>query len=512
MSRLKRFTHSLASGYLSLGVNVVYTLASVPLALYYLSRAEFGLWAVVMQLALNLQLLVDLGMSGAVSRILIDHKDEKTATGYGTVIQTGVLAMLVQGGLVALIGGVASLWLPQWMNVAPEFWRVFRVLMLWQCAFLGMSFAVRIFPFILQAHQRYDILNYACVGGFVVNLLALWAGFHWNLGLFSMLVASAANLIFFNLYCLIAVWHLRLLPARGCWGRASYRAFREIFSYANNLFLMSVGQVLISVSQVPVIGALLGMEAAAVWSVATKVFMLAQQMITRIFEFSVAAFAEMMVRGERERLQSRFRDMTALTAATGGLVCLMVAVCNRGFLALWTHHRIAWAGQNDLLMALFIIVGAITRCHIGLAGQTKQIRAMKYIYLVEGGVFIVLSLALAQWLGLAGIILGGMVSNLLCSGLYGLHRTTGYFQISAREVLGVWLAAPARMFLMVLAAAGALWFATRNLQPVAQFVVNAAALGLVGGWCFWKIGLTESLRNEVAGLMGKARLKFSGAA
>ena len=51
MSRLKKFTHSLLSGYVALGVNVFYTLASVPLALHYLGKAEFGLWALVSQIS-----------------------------------------------------------------------------------------------------------------------------------------------------------------------------------------------------------------------------------------------------------------------------------------------------------------------------------------------------------------------------------------------------------------------------------------------------------------------------
>jgi len=45
MSRLKKFTFSLLSGYVLLGANIFYTLASVPLALHYLTKPEFGFWA-----------------------------------------------------------------------------------------------------------------------------------------------------------------------------------------------------------------------------------------------------------------------------------------------------------------------------------------------------------------------------------------------------------------------------------------------------------------------------------
>lgn len=82
MSRLKKFTHSLLSGYVALGANIFYTLASVPLVLHYLGKAEFGLWALVLQLSGYIA-LVDLGMAGSVSRILIDHKDDRIAFAIG---------------------------------------------------------------------------------------------------------------------------------------------------------------------------------------------------------------------------------------------------------------------------------------------------------------------------------------------------------------------------------------------------------------------------------------------
>jgi len=76
MSRFKRFAHSLASGYAALASTVLVTLASVPLALHYLSKEEFGLWALASQVAAYLS-LIDAGMTGSLSRFLIDHKDHK---------------------------------------------------------------------------------------------------------------------------------------------------------------------------------------------------------------------------------------------------------------------------------------------------------------------------------------------------------------------------------------------------------------------------------------------------
>ena len=64
----------LLSGYGLTLVNLLFTVVSVPLALHYLTKQEFGIWAIALQFASYL-LLVDLGVSASVSRLLADHKD-----------------------------------------------------------------------------------------------------------------------------------------------------------------------------------------------------------------------------------------------------------------------------------------------------------------------------------------------------------------------------------------------------------------------------------------------------
>ena len=118
MSRLKNFTSSLMSSYALLGVNILYTLGAVPLALHYLSKAEFGLWALTLQIAGYIS-LVDLGMSSSVARILIDHKDGKAAR-YGGVIQSGFWVGAAQGAIALAVGASLVWFLGAWLKVGPR--------------------------------------------------------------------------------------------------------------------------------------------------------------------------------------------------------------------------------------------------------------------------------------------------------------------------------------------------------------------------------------------------------
>jgi O-antigen/teichoic acid export membrane protein len=504
MSRLKKFTYSILSGYAVLGANIFYTLASGALALHYLSMKEIGLWALVSQMANFNVVFMDLGMSGSLSRILIDHKDDKESTNYGTVIQTGALVLLVQACLIAVVGAIISIWLPEWMKVEEKFQHIFQQLMIFQCVALGATFAGRIFSFILTAHQRYDIYNYANIGGFVVNLFTLWLGFECHWGLYSLLTSAFAGSMFSIVLSVWAVRRLGFLPAKNNWGKPNRATFHELFMFGTDVFLLSIGQQLISFSAIPVISRTMGLDAVAVWSYTTKVFTLAQQLVYRIYDFSGGALAEMLVRGETERLKKRFGDVTILTGLAAAGVGTMLALCNESFVAIWTHGRIAWHPLNNALMAVSFFIYASVRLSIGLVAMTKKIGFMKFIYFFEGAAFVILGLLLAPHWGFPGIIVSGILTDLFFSGAFGMRRTLRYFDMIWREMFEGWLLRSLVFFGISGMVALGLWFITRHWSAPLRLAANATLFGLIILIPLWRTGLPEYLRSEITSrLKGK---------
>src|SRR5258706_11228517 len=107
MSRFRRVIHSVASGYLSLGATAVYSLAILPLGLHFLSEARMGLWTLMASISGYLS-LIDLGMSGSLARLIIDHKDDKAGQTYGSLMQTGWMVLFVQGIIIGFAGFVLA--------------------------------------------------------------------------------------------------------------------------------------------------------------------------------------------------------------------------------------------------------------------------------------------------------------------------------------------------------------------------------------------------------------------
>jgi len=507
MSRFRLVAQNISSAYLHAVATVGFTLVSIPLALRYLSTEEFGLWVLATQI-IGYLTLVDAGITMATMRVLIDRKDRPNDGRYGAVIKTASLVLTIQGMLIAALGFALGSWLPSIMEIPADHVGSFRWLMMGYGGLTGVLFPFRIFGTLLQAHHRLDLTNYFFMGSLPLNLAALWIGLHNNLGIYSLLLGQAAAGLFAWGGQAFTVVRLRFLPHPGAWGNFDVAVFKELLSFGSDLFLMSLGSQLVNASQIVIISQTLGLQAAAVWAIATKAFSLAQQFVWRLWDFSATAIAEMVVRDERARLQQRFREIFVVTASLGVLAGGIIAACNESLLAVWTGSRIAWSGMNDFLMALLFFTNSITRLHVGLLAPTKKVRAMRFVLFLEGLFFVAAAVGVARFLGVPGIIAAAILMNLLWTGIYGTYRTAEEFSLSLREVALRWMIPSARLALLFAPIAVLCWWLFQPFPSLPRLILMAAVTGAIGSWSFWKIGLTPSVKAELILRLGNVRKRL----
>ena len=493
--RLRRFLHGVASSYGLLALNTLYVLGSVPLALHFLQKREFGLWALAMQLTGYLQ-LIDLGMSSSVSRHLIDYKDRSEKGEYGSLIKTGGLVLSVQGFFVLVGGALLVFFGTRFLHIDPDLERVFKIVMFAQCAIIAVDFPARLFGHVLVAHQRTDIFNYAQMGVFLISFSVLWAGFARGLGIFSLIWANAAGAVVIIASNIVACLSLRVLPSRGDWGRATWSKYRDLFGYGKDLFWISLGVQMINASQAIVVTRALGLNAAAVWSVCSRMYTLANQLVWRPFDSSNPMLSEMIVRGEKERLLHRFKGLVILTTSLGVGAAVMFTLCNQPFVALWTHNKIGWALQNDILLSVWIIVLALVHCHSTLPVMTKRIGFMRYIYFIEGVTFLAIGSYAARRFGIAGMLATSIVCSLTFSFSYSIWRTIHEFRLNLEEVLFRWLVPPARLFLMLSAFAALVGWLMRDSPAEVKLASYIILLLPVGAFLLLRFGIGFELREE----------------
>ena len=496
MSRFKRAIHGVASSYVLLAAAAIYSLASVPIALHYLDKERFGLWALMSTLVGYLS-LIDAGMSGSAARLIIDHKDDRDGGHYGSLIKTGWLVSLVQGAIILVTGLVFANSFARLLAIPAELQPEFIRLVDLQCGVVALSFATRIFNLVLCAHQRMDLVNYAGILSLVVNFVALWLFFHFDFGVLSLAWAGLCATVVIVVCQWLACARFKLFPGRGGWGRASWFHFKEIFAYGKDIFLVSVGTQLIMASQSIIITRLLGLKSAAAWSVGTKTFNLISQAIWRVWDMSGSAFAEMVVRGEIARLRERYRAVLILTASLSGFAAVSFVLCNSLFIPLWLNSDIMWPVTNDVLLGFWMIVMAVLHCHNSFVLLTKKIGFLRWVYFVEGIVFVTLSLLVARRGGLPAIIACSIVCSIVFSGAYGVRRISRYFNFSLREVGLDWLRPMGRMLLLYLLLAALAWGALLPLSALPRLGVNVLVSLVVGGFLFLRFGLSSDFQREI---------------
>jgi O-antigen/teichoic acid export membrane protein len=510
MSRSKRFITNLVSSYTSIAINILYTVVSIPLALHYLNKEEFGLWALVSQMAGYLMLL-EFGMSGSVARSLSDHKDEIENGVYGSILKTGARVFMIQGAAIVALGLALAWFAPSMMNLPEHLHRPFILLMSAQALLNGVKLSVGSLASPLWSHQRLDISNLAGSSSMIVTFAVLWIGFHLGWHIYSLTVATAVGFCVSTAMIWISCRRLGLYAPKAYRGRFDPVLFKQLFHFGGDLFLLNLGAQLLSASQVIVVSRLLGIESAAVWAIATKIFSMAQQFVLKILESSVGGLTEIFVRKETDTLKKRFHDVVAISAVMAVAASAGIALMNGPFVEIWTAGKVSWAPWNNFLLACVLFSTAVTRCHIGLVGISKEIRGMKYANLIEGVAFVVFSVASVKSFGFAGILISALVCNICITGAYGVTRTASHFKIRNLNVAG-WIGRPVIILLLTLA----LFQLTlvpfiSALGEVFRFGVGAALFIFCILPSIWVIGLDSRIKLELTAVFSRITGKFLSA-
>lgn len=498
MSRAHQFIRGVGSSWLATLATVVYSLLSVPIALRYLSVQDFGLFVLLLQVA-GYFALIEVGMSAATARILVDHKDQTNGRVYGAIILTSFTVFAVQGLIILIVGVVTAPWIIAMVNVPSALAETATLLLRWLAVTSALTTAFRVYGAVLYANKRLDLIH-GFLGAnmlFGLALLAIILASGGGLeGLRWLFVAQAAVTI---LLPILACYTLELLPKKGSWGRPCMRQFREVFGFGKDIFLINIGNQVLEASQLIIVTRTMGLTAAAVWSVSTKLFLLVYQLVTKIEGTAIVFFAEMMVRGEKDKLAVRFQQIYQLTAAAC-VVALAVAIAiNRPFVSAWANPSLAWSFSLSVFIAASVFLNTLLRCSGDLIVHTKRIAAFRYIYFVEAVVFVVLALSLANQLGFYGVLGASLFCLLVFRASYTTWRTAQYFELPATIFWFTWLKRPilaALVLLPFVSSAG--WIANTVSSTWLQLLIASVWAGLPAAIVFFAVALPSELRRDLA--------------
>lgn len=499
MSRKSLFIRGVGIGYIALAVNIAYSLVSIPLALAYLGKEQFGLWAVVLQIVGFLHLL-DFGISNGISRIVIDEKDNRTSGAYGSVLLTGTIAQTIIGLCVIFAGWLIGPWAAVWFRIPHELSTDFIRLIGYQATIAGLGIAFRLVGSLLFAFQRNDLVGLQTIGLFVIYLLTLWTGLHMGFGLYSMVLSMGCGLIWTVFVYTFLNIKLGLFPHnKSEWGHPSWLRFRSIFSYSKDLFLMTIGSQVLSGAPILVVSRIFGLDAAAAWSICSKPFQIISQIVNKPYDLSFPALSEMFVRNEIHLLRNRVKEIFQFTSTLSAIAFAYVATLSPLFIEIWTNGKIQWAIENYIALATMYYIFSIFRIPNGFVGVSKKIRLIKYAYFADGAFFLAISLLLKENLTVWVIPIIATATHALLSTPIGLKyfyqdcnvRPSDFFNwlypsLICAFILGSFVYYAVSFF--------SFNGAITNYGTAAITILLLACLGVL---LLWRFGVTKSMRESV---------------
>jgi O-antigen/teichoic acid export membrane protein len=498
-TRSKRFITGVLTGYGTIASNIIFTMTSIPLALHYLDKEQFGLWALALQVNGYLS-IIDLGMSGAVSRFIADFKDNVNGGAYGSHLLTGAIVFLIQGLLIAVTGFAFSWFAPSLFDIPAHLATDFRHLLLFLCSISAIAVSLRSLVSPLWCFQRNDVINGCASIGLFVTLGMLWFGFRNGWGVMSFAYAQFPGLLGTLAVQTFVCRRNRYYPSRKHWGRPSLAVFRRMFHFGKDNLMISFGSQLINATQIMIISRWVGLEAAATFSVATKFYNLAMQLALNPISASSAGLTELYVRGENNRFVRRYWDLVALTLALSVIAATGLAAGNRALIAVWTDGAIHWTWAGDLLLGLLIVLRNFNGCFVGMFGLIKNWKPVRYVYLAEGLVFVPAAILLANYFGLMGVLIASLVVHL------GISTTLAARQ--AIKVLGPWVSATrslgTALGLIGLASLFA-WAAVGAALSPYTVLVSTALILLLTTVPIWFLIMPLHMRSELASRANAAR-------
>lgn len=236
----------------------------------------------------------------------------------------------------------------------------------------------------------------------------------------------------------------------------------------------NIGGVLVNGTDNIIISRFVGFLTEGIYSAYHLIAAAVDSMLRPIFQSTTASYGDLSVVAESERRREVFERMFFAGAWLYGFSAVAIAVLSAPFVALWLGDGFEIDEPSVMLVALNFYLVGMRRPGMSAREAMGLLRYDKWKSIAEAAINIVLSIILAKYLGLFGVLLGTTVSSMLTCFwvepivLYRRGFGTGVGRFFARY--GIYTAVTGAAF-------AATYFICRTiiLGGIGGFLVKAAA-------------------------------------
>ncbi|HEX4565897.1 MAG TPA: oligosaccharide flippase family protein [Vicinamibacterales bacterium] len=402
---------NIGSNWVLTTITIAATYVLTPFVIHTLGQDGYGTWTLITALTGYMNLLA-LGVPMACVRYLAQHVTERDPAQTNRVIGSCVGLYLIIGAAALVIGLAMTAALTVVYGIPASLQAQARVACAVMVLQVSLGFIGLLPEGIMFAHHDFVVRNVVRIAAVLLRLALTLGLLATHASLVALAAVQLATLVFdFSTTLLLIRRRYPEVRVRLC--DFEWRTVRRIFSFSMYVLLLGAGARLSFETDALVIGAILGVAAIPFYAVANS-------LIVYLMEFTIAiaaVVAPMATRldteGRRDALVAIFLKWSKISLSLTLMAGLFLIVLGPRFIGWWIapdYERPAGVVLQILMISCFAFLPVRGVALPILMGLGKP-RTPTIAFLATGVLNLVLSIALARPLGLAGVALGTAIPN-----------------------------------------------------------------------------------------------------
>jgi O-antigen/teichoic acid export membrane protein len=498
-SRTANYILGLSTGYAVSIASLVVGLWMTPYVLRFLSRQQYGVFALASSVIGWFQLL-DFGMSTSLrlhlSQLAGKAEPQEISRSLSTTffIQSGIALLVLLAGLSA------TFWFPRFFNTSVDQLYSVRVLLCLLTLGAAISLQAKSFSSLLVAHQQIyvDNLIRLCLLAVQTTITIVLVARGWGLaalGLASLVaVAITALLAVVRSYRTVPGLSIRPSLFCGVW-------LKKVWAIAVWFSVASSATLLIRGLDHSVAAKLVSLEAVTIFSLTKRPYDIIETFLSQMVDTARPGLGQMAGQGLALKVAETHLHLTVFGTGLAITAASAIWAGNRAFVSAWVGEANYGGWGLDAALALVVVVRQWTLPHRAVLSAALKVRAQSICGLLEGLVNLGLSILFTLVWGLSGVATSTLLGLLLTSAWYVPRLAMREFHISAG---GIWANVLRRLFLHLIlsfSVAGGLRWITDGQSGYLVAAASGGLAGLAAIFSFWGIVLDAAGRSRARALI-----------
>ena len=423
---MHRFLGGVSLGYVSLAVVTLAGLWLTPFLLARVGTHDYGLWLITIQV-LGYLTLLDFGVVALAPRETAYATGRTIAGGEAQLANLlGRFRSVIRWQVIPVVITCAVAW---WLIAAR--WEELRWPLAAILALYSITFPFRLYQAALQGLQDLPFLAKLQMAGWAAGTIVTVALVLSRAGLLSLAAGWGVNQVILVTCCWIRLRRRFAFAFPRSDGSTTWSNVRDLFRSSSWVSLSQVSQLLLGGSDILMLGAILGPEAAVRYSCTAKLVFVLANHPQLLMQAAAPAMAEMRVSTSRDQLRTvTFALIRGTLILSGAVACLVIAV-NEPFVRWWVGSEQFGGVRLTLLLVTAMLARHLTATWSYALFSFGYERRLSLTSLADGVVVLGVTGTLASLtnLGLAsaplGVLAGVMFVSLPVTGVALTRETAG---------------------------------------------------------------------------------------